>query len=466
MEEDDNNYDDNAAPSAELAAEIAKFIKVTTNNKPISSYGLPKNWTSREERSKYPDVDANKSILCLYFFWNEVMTTLPICLRNIFNKSPKKCTIFAILAVVMYEFIEYKAFSCSTKEVEDFITSYRSIWALVNKDCGDCFNLGQKHRGNILTHLLLAFCPADCKINPHATDEVDKMWIGNKTLRYVLRSMLRDHLNSLLDTEGTEGAEVTADESEQIGLALSTMSDLGIEVGQVGNNGKGNKIGPYKLQVEARHEGFIEEHKDDLKIPGGGGKSYTGVHMNALIGGLDVVLRAILTYKTTGLPLRVQFQSTRERQLLLNFDNLQVHASHVIVWCPYPHPNSFQQWLTVHHSQDVLSGLMDLSQSVAWQPSLDGAMVTINGRERRLHVPATEALSNAVQQRFMLRKNNNKTVTDADKAKIEKIEEVKSKTTTMNEDTKRKAAEIAEKKKKIRVLERKRKRIENLGKPK
>ena len=109
---------------------------------------------------------------------------------------------------------------------------------------------------------------------------------------------------------------------------------------------------------------------------------------------------------------------------------------------------------------------MDLSQSVAWQPSLDGAMVTINGRERRLHVPATEALSNAVQQRFMLCKNNNKTVTDADKAKIEKTEEVKSKTKTMNEDTKRKAAEIAEKKKKIRVLERKRKRIENLGKPK
>ena len=274
MEEDDDNYD--AAPSAELAAEIAKFIKETTNNKRISSYGLPENWTSREERSKHPNIDAKESTLCRHFFWNEVMTTLPICLRNIFNKSPKKCTIFAILAVVVYEFIEYKAFLCSTKEVEEFITSYRSIWASVSKDCGDCFNLGQKHRGNILTHLLFAFCTAGCKFNQHATEEVDKMNIDNKTLRYVLRSMLRDHLNSLLDTEGTEGAEVTADESEQIGLALSTMSDLGIEVGQVGNNGKGNQIGPYKLQVEARHEGFIEEHKDDLKIPGGGGKSYTG----------------------------------------------------------------------------------------------------------------------------------------------------------------------------------------------
>ncbi len=460
MEEDDDNYDDNAAPSAEFAAEIAKFIKETTNNKPISYYGLPKNWTSREERNKYRDIDADESILYLYFFWNEVMATLPICLRNIFNKSPDDCEFYATMAVVMYEFIQYKALSCSAKEVEDFITSYRRIWALMSKDCGDWVNLGQKPRGDARTHNLFAFCPADCKVNPHATDEVDKMNIDNKTLRYALRSMFRDHLNAILDTEATEGAEVTKDESQQIGLALSTMSDLSIEVGQVGNHGKGNQIGPYNLQVDARHADFIEKHKDDLQIPGGGGKSYTGVHMNALIGGLDVVLRGILTYKTTGLPLRVLFQSTRERQLLLNFDDLQVHASKFIAWCPYPHPNSFQQWLTVHHSRDALSGLMDRSQSVAWQSSLDGAMVTINGRERRLHVPTTEALSNAVQQRFMLRKNNNKTLTDADRAKIEEIEEVKTKMTTMNEDTKRKAAEIAETKKKIRVLERKKMRME------
>ena len=132
----------------------------------------------------------------------------------------------------------------------------------------------------------------------------------------------------------------------------------------------------YLKQLEARFRIFCKRFKDRLIIDRGmeiDGKWYTqyeGIHISALVGLLDVILRALLTKAKTNEPLRLLIHSKRIRHLFFNVKpgthEFDVLTTVWLIICPFVHPNYHQIWLS--KLGIALIKKLDLSYSAAFEP--------------------------------------------------------------------------------------------------
>eukprot|EP00984_Skeletonema_dohrnii_P003200 scaffold1065_cov114-Skeletonema_dohrnii-CCMP3373.AAC.9 len=452
-DEDGEDSNDGADKGYETAEEA---ITATTNNRTIQCYELSERLHNKA-RLSYAKKDASDSILNGYF-WNQPMINLPIILRNILIRvgDLNEIGIYVVLAVLMYEYVEYEMKSTSPEEHMRIIKWFRDKWAMV----GDHINLGQFPNGRILMHSCTAFGTADDVDNPYATDKVDKINLNNHTMRHMGQSIVYDHLTALLGEDA-----LTKDEAEGIVNEHTTRSDLFTEIGLVGN---GNEASDYHKQLKLRHDPFCKNYKHLLKIVGQAFfemrevKHYTGYHISALIGGLDLVMRAELTLKTTKRTLTVNMQSTRSGECLLNYagnDDFDVRFNGNITVCRSIHPNRYERWLTTL-SLDVIKKIA-YSHSVAWMP-LHGAVVTMSNQRVRLDLPPGQALSDGVVQRWWLRKSKVEASLDEKTiARIEEIEEIEEEKRKTKSETKEIQAKTKELRKKMKINKRLQKKKKN-----
>ena len=428
-----DNCDDDDDGDGEGYSFVSEAIAATTNNLPIGSYKLESR-THSKARDNYSKKNASDSILKSYF-WNDTMIALPIILRDIFINHPDLNDVYVILAVLMYEYVEFEMKAATLEEHEQMIEWFREKWALVGRH----MNLGQRPNGNILMHSLFAFATAECLTNRFATDAVDGMKRDNHTMKYAGECIMYDHLVPLFGEDA-----LTKEDADEIANTLTTRSDLFTEIGVVG---KGNDKDDYHMQLKARHKSFCEQFKERMNIMGKSFfdgkevKKYHGCHFSALIGGLECVMRAELTLKTTGKALTVNVQTTRGALALFNFvgqDDYEVRSNGNVNVCRSTHPNFYERWLTTYDLDIVKK--MAYSHSVAWL-ALHGATVTLSNRRVRLHLPPEYALSDGIVQRWTLR-NGNAKEWNLNQAIIEEINEVTKKTKVVKREAEEIKAEV------------------------
>ena len=146
-----------------------------TPSKPMSDFNL----TKLKENSHWYNEQMAKVIL-KGFCVHPHMIALVLTLRHIYHQKPERCPIQILLIVSTLEFVvAYGKGKKNGTDIEAFIKFIRDQWSLVGK----YINLGQVPKGELVLHLL-AFCTFECINNEVGSDELDKMKMGNHTLKY------------------------------------------------------------------------------------------------------------------------------------------------------------------------------------------------------------------------------------------------------------------------------------------
>ena len=135
--------------------------------------------TKLKENSDWYDEQKAREIL-KGFCVHPHMIALMLTLHHIYHQKPDECPIQILLIVSTLEFIvAYGTYKKKSTDIEPFIEFTREQWSLVGK----YINLGQVPKGELVLHLL-AFCTFECINNEVGSDGLDKMKMGNHTLKY------------------------------------------------------------------------------------------------------------------------------------------------------------------------------------------------------------------------------------------------------------------------------------------
>ena len=232
--------------------------------------------------------------------------------------------------------------------------------------------------------------------------------------------MLRDYLGAL-------GYEIAKEELLRLFREHCTISDGFNECGEHGN---GNVWADYMKQLVGRLGPFCSRFKDELKIDGTCQTYYTGMHINALTGLCDVILRAAQTYSKTRMPMHVIVLSTRIRNLLFTIpdgkDEFDAFGNGVIIICPLSHPNDIQNFLTTYTRKTIVK--FDDSFSFGFRP-LHGAPVRVEGRDEPVAIKIGR--SNCYEQRWLALKERQRLERELEG----RLQGMKAETLQMNSET-------------------------------